>query len=227
MHEAKPAQQTGSGTRELPNTHEMVVIHRIFRRELPLVADIIQRTPHRDARQAAPVARHIGLVLSGLHHHHEAEDTYLWPMLTDRARLHADLIRKMEAQHQAAAGHSRRVEQLARQWQRSPSPSATAELAAALMRLSHVLTEHLNDEEAEILPLVREHITVAEWEELGRASFAKFPRSARPIMMGLLMEEATPSERVLFLSKAPPPVRLSWRVIGQSSYRRYIRRVRG
>jgi hypothetical protein len=40
-------------------------------------------------------------------------------------------------------------------------------------RLSEVLAEHLNDEEAKVLPLVREHVTVAEWEELGRESFAK------------------------------------------------------
>ena len=101
------------------------------------------------------------------------------------------------------------------------------ELTAPLVRLSDVLTEHLNDEEAKILPLVREHVTVAEWEELGRESFAKFPRSARPIMMRLLMEDATPGDRALFRSKAPLPARLSWPTVGERSYRRYIGRVRG
>jgi hypothetical protein len=111
----------------------------------------------------------------------------------------------MEAQHRAGAGCGQQVQRLAEQWRVSPSDSATTELAAALVRLSEVLAEHLNDEEAKVLPLVREHVTVAEWEELGRESFAKFPRSARPIMMGLLMEDATPGDRALFLRKAPLP----------------------
>ena len=166
-------------------------------------------------------------MLFGLHNHHDAEDTYLWPKLIDRARPHADLVRKMEAQHRAAAGCSQQVQRLAEQWRVSPSASATTELAAALVRLTAVLAEHLNDEEAMVLPLVREHVTVAEWEELGRESFAKFPRSARPVMMGLLLEDATPSDCALFLGKAPLPVRLSWPVIGERSYDRYIRRVRG
>lgn len=166
-------------------------------------------------------------MLYSLHTHHEAEDTYLWPKLADRARPHGDLVRKMEAQHRAAALGSQQVQGLAEQWQGSPSSSATTGLAAALARLSDVLAEHLNDEEAEILPLVREHVTVAEWEELGRESFAKFPRRVRPIMMGLLMEDATPGDRALFLSKAPLPARLSWPTVGERAYRRYISRVRG
>ena len=46
-------------------------------------------------------------------------------------------------------------------------------------------------------------------------------------MMGLLMEDATPGDRALFLRKAPLPARLSWPAVGERSYRRYIGRVRG
>ena len=45
-----------------PNTHEMVVIHRIFRREFPLLAGIVPRAPDGDTRRAAPIARHIELL---------------------------------------------------------------------------------------------------------------------------------------------------------------------
>jgi hypothetical protein len=43
VYETK-APADGPGAREVPNSHEMVVIHRIFRREFPLAADIIQRS---------------------------------------------------------------------------------------------------------------------------------------------------------------------------------------
>ena len=46
-----------------PNTHEMVVIHRIFRREFPLLAGAVRRTPNGDARRAAPIAGHIEFCL--------------------------------------------------------------------------------------------------------------------------------------------------------------------
>ncbi len=89
-----------------PNTHEMVVIHRIFRREFPLLAGIVPRASNGDTRRAAYIARHIEFCLDGLHIHHTAEDEDLWPVLQERARPHAELVRRMKVQHEAVAQHS-------------------------------------------------------------------------------------------------------------------------
>ena len=61
----------------VPNIHEMVVVHWIFRREFPLLAGIVPRASNGDTRRAAPIARHIEFCLDGLHNHHSAEDEYL------------------------------------------------------------------------------------------------------------------------------------------------------
>ena len=118
-----------------PNTHEMVVIHRIFRREFPLLAGIVPRASDGDTRRAAPIARHIGFCLDGLHNHHSAEDECLWPALLERARPHAELVRRMEVQHEAVARHSEQARQLTGRWQVTPVPQRGTELAAALSAL--------------------------------------------------------------------------------------------
>jgi hemerythrin-like domain-containing protein len=210
-----------------PNTHEMVVIHRIFRREFPLLAGVVRRTSTGDARRAAPIAGHIEFCLDGLHHHHSAEDEYLWPRLLERARPHADLVRRMEAQHQAVAARSEQVRRLAGRWRQAPAAQVGAQLATSLSLLADALVDHLDEEEANVLPLVREHITAAEWEELGRKAFDKIPRSARGVALGQVLEEATPQDRALFFGKLPVLPRLMWLLAGKRSYARYIRRVRG
>jgi hypothetical protein len=43
-----------------PNTHEMVVIHRIFRREFPLLAGIVLRASDGDARRAEALRQVLG-----------------------------------------------------------------------------------------------------------------------------------------------------------------------
>jgi hypothetical protein len=87
--------------------------------------------------------------------------------------------------------------------------------------------DHLDEEEANVLPLVREHITAAEWEELGRKAFDKIPRSARGVALGQVLEQATPQDRALFFGKLPVLPRLMWLLAGRRNYARYIRRVRG
>src|SRR4029077_11208800 len=123
-----------------PNTHEMVVIHRIFRREFPLLAGVVRRTSTGDARRAAPIAGHIEFCLTSLHHHHSAEDEYLWPKLLERARPHAELVRRMEAQHEELAGCVEQARQLTGHWQAAPVPQTGTELATALARLNSALT---------------------------------------------------------------------------------------
>ena len=105
-----------------PDIRDMLVVHRIFRREFPLLAEIVPRASNGDAQRAVHVARHIGFCLDSLHNHHSAEDEYLWPKLLERARPHAELVRRMEAQHEELAGCVEQARQLTGHWQAAPSP---------------------------------------------------------------------------------------------------------
>jgi hypothetical protein len=78
-----------------------------------------------------------------------------------------------------------------------------------------------------IFPLIEKHLTVDEWTEMGQRAFEKFPRSAMPVLVGQLLEVATPDEAASFLRGLPLGPRLLWVVAGRRHYRRYVERVRG
>ena len=211
---------------EVP-VQEMVVIHRIFRREFPMLADLIRRCPDGDIRWAQSIGEHADFITTALHYHHTAEDEYLWPLLRQRAQPGAGLVQRMEQQHQAVTAHITRAEHLLVDWRQAPASALGNELATTVTSLSGSLIEHLDEEEARILPLVSDHVTPAEWGELGQLSFEKFPRSALPIMLGQMLESATAAEAELFLRKLPAFVPVLWQLAGRRRYDRYIRRVRG
>jgi len=203
------------------------VIHRVFRREFPRVAQLIDGAPAGDLGRAEDIAAHLEFVLTEVAHHHHGEDEYLWPKLLARVKVGTGLIHRMRTQHVAVTEAGQRVTALLAQWRRTAAVSVASELAQALRELSSVLGEHLDEEEASVLPLVVENITVAEWAELGELTMARFPRGALVTMLGQVLEEATKADRALFFGKLPPPARLAWRLYGRRRYARYTRRVRG
>jgi hypothetical protein len=62
-----------------PWVHEMVLVHRVFRRELGLAPTLVTAVAPHDRRAAARVGAHLRFVLDGLQVHHSGEDELLWP----------------------------------------------------------------------------------------------------------------------------------------------------
>lgn len=214
-------------TADRPWVHEMVIIHRAFRRELTLLPRLIREVEEGDAQRAATLAAAVRLVLGGLHHHHTGEDVILWPALLERAAPSTGLVETMQAQHLAVEGHMDRVEPLLQKWEQAPTTARGGELADLLDRLAAALIEHLDLEEREILPLAERHVTVAEWNSLGEQGIDELDPKQLPIIFGAILEECTPEERRAMLAKLPLPVRLVLRTVGARQYRRYVTRVRG
>ena len=207
-----------------PDTEEMVVIHRIFRHGFATLADLARGVPRGDTDRAAAVARHVEVLLNELHHHHSSEDEYLWPRLLDRAEPDAVLIGRMEEQHKLVAGHIDHLRRMLSTWRTAPSGP---ELADTLDELNLALTAHLDEEEKEILPLVRAHITSAEWRELGEASFGRFTNDEKLIALGQMLDVATPAEAAKLFGTLPLAVRLMWQIVGRRRYARYMSAVIG
>ncbi|WP_436499455.1 nitroreductase/quinone reductase family protein [Actinokineospora sp. HUAS TT18] len=210
-----------------PDTDDMVAVHRIFRREFTLLARVIRTSPPVLVPRTEAIAKHLEFILTALHNHHETEDEFLWPLLVERAAPTAEVTERMAAQHAAVAAHLDRASVLLAEWRVDPGRAVAADLAATLEALSKALVEHLDDEEREILPLVRAYVTSAEWTAFGQKSFDKFPRSALPMMLGQVLEEATPRDVKVFLGELPAPIRLFWRLRGRRQYERYIGAIRG
>ena len=218
-----------SQTNGAVDTWEMVVVHRLFRREFGLVPGLIRRVSDGDRRRAEIVAEHLVLLTDGLHHHHTAEDEYLWPMLLARVgELDGALVRRMETQHETVGALLDRAHELLPRWLRVADRTTGDELANVFEKLSVALNEHLDDEETEVLPLCSRHLTQAEWDELGRRGQESIPKGSRAfVALGGILADASPDERTRFLAHLPLPARLLWRTVGTGIYRREVTRIHG
>jgi len=217
---------TNTATETLTDVHDMVVVHRVFRREFRLIPALTRAVQPGDTARAKVIADHARLVLTGLHGHHTSEDLLLWPKLLERAAPDAELVHRMESQHERVADAIDRIGPALDRWEAEARPAVSEEVAAAFDALRGALLEHLDDEERHILPLAARHITQAEWNELGEHGVGATKKKDLPILFGAVAEEATPEEMVQILSTVPLPVRFLLRTVFAKKYQRYISRLR-
>ncbi|TFV74421.1 hemerythrin domain-containing protein [Blastococcus sp. CT_GayMR19] len=217
---------TQTANTPLTDVHDMVVVHRAFRREFRLIPELVRAVPAGDTARAAVLAGHARMVLTGLHLHHTGEDVLLWPKLLERCTPDAALVHRMEAQHERVDAAIQKLGPALTRWEAEARPAVTEEVGAGFDELRTALLEHLDDEEREILPLAARHITQAEWNQLGEHGQKEMRMKDLPILFGAVFEEATPEERAEMLGVVPAPVRFLLRTVFARRYERYIRRVR-
>ncbi|MEU6352456.1 hemerythrin domain-containing protein [Streptomyces sp. NPDC047072] len=209
-----------------PHTHEMFVVHRVFRRESALLPRLVRAVPDGATARAAQVSAYLDDYVMGLHHHHTLEDELIWPLLRARADAE-DLVVRMEKQHEHIDRSLAAVAEWAPTWGRSADSVAAQELASALDEHRAALEEHLDDEERLVLPLVAEHLSVAEWDLVGRRGLETLPKNKVMLALGAILEDATEDERAYFLGKVPLLGRLVWKAVGRRQYAASCRALRG
>jgi hemerythrin-like domain-containing protein len=217
---------TSTTTTSLTDVHDMIVVHRAFRRELRLLPELVRGVRPGDTARARQVADATRLILKGLHLHHTGEDELLWPKLLERAAPDAALIARMEAQHLQVDHQLARLGPALSRWEVEARAAVGEEVASLLDAARTVLLEHLDEEEREVLPLAARHITQAEWSGLGEHGMAAIRFRELPLLFGAVLEDATSQERAEMVRVLPLPVRLLLRPVLLPYYRRYVRRLR-
>jgi hemerythrin-like domain-containing protein len=204
------------------NTHDMVIVHRAFRREFGLLPKMVATVHPGDTARARIVHDHAREMVSALHHHHEGEDELIWPKLHERAPLDADLLARMESQHEQLSAMLADADRKLPGWKEFPTASSGTELADRFGEISLLLDVHLAEEEGRLLPVAAEHLTAAEWAELGQRGMASMPKSRALVFLAHILEDASDDEAHAFLVHVPPPVRLLYRLIGKPKQRREV-----
>src|SRR5689334_12322420 len=217
---------TATVTTDRIDVHDMVVVHRVFRRELVALPDLVRAVADGDRARAAVLADHARLVLTGLHIHHPGEDAILWPRLHERAPDADELVVTMERQHAGIPEALGRANALVETWAAHASAPAGEQLAATLDELRARAVEHLDLEERDVLPLAAAHLTAAEWQSVGEHGRESMTKAQLPLMFGAILEDADARERAEIYAAVPAPIRLFLKTIGARQYRRYIARVR-
>lgn len=200
------------------NPWEMALIHRVIRRGFETAATAVQ-VPGATAR-IAPVIDYVEFQLAGLHAHHSTEDELLWPLLRERARLSSALVTRMEEQHVGLHDAIALARAELTEWAANPTDGGAERLAAALQAISAGLDQHLAEEERDVVPVIAEHVTPAEWEKVGKTAFSKFTAKQRFTALGEMLATAHPDEAARMMAGLPVPVRVIWRLFGRRSYER-------
>lgn len=227
MTTAVTSQPTTDTAPEKPWVGEMVIVHRVFRKELGMLPALVAATADGDRRRARTLGRHYRFVTQVLHDHHTYEDDHLWPVLLERCPMDAELINRMESQHGRVA---ELIDSLPAAWaafEKEADPATRQHLVENLAALSAALDEHLHDEEVFLLPIMADHLTVKEWHAFGKHAAKKMDKRKGLFWIGLMFEDITDDEYARFWAGLPFYVRMGYRVAGPTQYANGVARVRG
>jgi hemerythrin-like domain-containing protein len=211
-----------------PETAQMIVIHQALRREFSLLPALVDAVDPAENGRSTAIAKHAQLTLDFLHEHHDSEDRLLWPLLRHRAPLKDSLIETMERQHQTVDSLITAITPDLGTWAVTGDPTLQKSISDRLDLLQNALDEHLVQEENSVLPLIHQHITVAEWTTAENAAQDNGPGGLRQklTLAGMVLEDATPPEQVWFLRIMPTAGRVMWHAVGRRQYHAYTQSIR-
>ena len=208
------------------DTHEMVLIHRVLRREFGQLPRLF-RSAANDRARSKVVGAHAREMLDFLHTHHTGEDELLFPLLRERAELDPELMDRMDAQHAQVDAAVTAISAQLPMWTTSADPAAGERMAALIDATMPTLIDHLAEEEQKLLPIVSVTLTQSEWDALGKHGMSAIPLTRRLVILGHITEETDDAERHRFMQVIPAPARLAYKLIGHRQFTRETATIRG
>lgn len=207
------------------DTHEMVLIHRVLRREFGQLPRLF-RAAAGDRARSKVIGAHAREMLTFLHTHHTGEDELLFPLLRERAALDQELMHRMDAQHAQVDDAVTAIDAELSAWTASADAAAGERMAARVDAMMPTLIEHLAEEEQEILPIASLTLTQGEWDALGKHGMSAIPLTRRLVILGHITEETDDAERRRFMKVLPAPARVAYKLIGHRQFTRATGEIR-
>jgi hypothetical protein len=206
----------------VPDVTEMSAVHRVFRGGFDMAPRLITSVGDGDHARADIVAGYFRNLLEFLHVHHGGEDELVFPRLIERTDQ-AEGIAALEAQHARVDGAAATAHSALERWAASASTADAQAFAAAWADLGEVLTSHMDQEEAFVLPLIEEHLTLEEWQQLPGHAMGNFKGDNLFLILGLVRDQMTQEQRDRMLEGMPPPAADAWRNIGVNAYAQTVK----
>ncbi|TFV87205.1 hemerythrin domain-containing protein [Blastococcus sp. CT_GayMR16] len=201
------------------------LIHRALRSGTRQLADaaggIAAGQPCSRERQRALVQMALA-VLHEITTHHEREDDVLWPVIVasvEGAEATTVELADLSEDHVELHAVIGRAQRALPAFAREPRTGA-AELGAVLTEMADLLDEHIGEEEREVFPVIREHVSAADFarcEELFRKGTSI---GQLTFLLPWVADQCTPEERAELLASAGRPLVLLLRL----TEGRYVRR---
>lgn len=177
-----------------PDLLGITLAHRAMLVDLVRLTELAKAVRDRDIictpGRARAIARYIELLCESIHHHHATEDKVLWPVIHASAGSHFDLT-ELTDDHVALDPRLDQLVARAAAFRLSNGDRKVAFMMALdLAELSAMLTEHINDEELSLFPLITEHVSVEDWASVEAAARAGSRMSFDgPRSMGVMTDD--------------------------------------
>jgi hypothetical protein len=178
-----------------PGWRIQLAIHRAVRRDVSRLSAVLAKEPNITAMEA-----YWQVTAAQLHHHHEFEDTLVWPLMGERLgdRVGALLARNAH-EHQVMSAS---MEHFAAAVGTASTDPATAR--AALEHMELAIESHLAHEEADVLPLIPEAFTM---EDMAYFRDEDAKANAADVFLPWMLDGAPEDDFAFFTGPMPPPVR--------------------
>jgi iron-sulfur cluster repair protein YtfE (RIC family) len=209
-----------AGNAPRPDTSDMYAVHGVFRDTLGAAPTLVGDIASGDAERVALIANYYENVLSFLEAHHDGEEHLVFPLLRERDAVAAALMDAMTEQHHEALALLEQARAALAAW---PGGDAAAQKAAEerLGALGSHLSEHLAEEEAKVLPLAAEYLSMEEWGALPGHGMANFHGDKIWLILGLIRERQTEEQRAAMTAHMPPPALEMWTGFGEQAFKEY------
>jgi hypothetical protein len=164
-------------------------------------------------------------VIDFLEAHHEGEELLVFPLLRERAAGSLSVVDVARQQHVDVTALMEAAKTCMHEWE-STGDTAAETAVQSLQALTEVLIPHLDQEEAELLPLASRHLSGEEWGQLPGHAMRRFGGDKIWLIMGLIRENFTDGQRQMMSEKMPLPLRQMWESMGEAAFDSLIAEVR-
>jgi hemerythrin-like domain-containing protein len=194
------------------------VIHGAVRRDLARFESALAAATDGDRARAKQLQVAYANLHELLKHHHEGEDTYVFPYL-EKVEGAGELVQVMESEHQAMADALDEAGAAIDTYAATGTSRDAHAARDAIVHAQQVVERHLSHEEDELEPLLLPHLETPEWKAVEkRLRPTSLTESGR--FMAWVQDGMADDARAYFRSTIPRPVTLLLsRVAGRSYYR--------
>ena len=194
------------------------VIHAAVRRDLNRLSTALGDLRDGDTARAQALERAYANLHTELTHHHEGEDSYVFPML-GRIGVDKGLLATMDSEHHAMAEALTETAGAMTTVARSGSAADAAAAQASVVRTREVVERHLQHEENELEPQLTPHVESPEWKAVEKKLRSQ-PLGVVGRFFAWLTDGMSDEHRAFLRTTVPTPVVV---VLAKTFGRRYYR----
>lgn len=201
------------------------VVHRGMQGDAARLAHAVATLEPGDHRRVAAFGRWYRGYVGELHDHHEIEDDIIFPVVAHKVPSFTDATARIDREHALLAELLDRTDAALTALADGDSwGRAAVEANTSTAALRDLLDRHLGFEDDEILPLIEQVFTSAEYAELEEQAGGKATPRQLLFTIPWAIDWATDAEREHAFATTPTVFKLLWRA-RRGSYARLTDRV--